>query len=1346
MALRTSRNYQIALWSLTILCVGGAGYIGYRTFFVAASPAQQLQAAEQAYRRGSEAYQGQKWNDAVVRFDEARILANKAIETVKAQAAAGKIAADEGQKMIGQLMWVKARAIRDHTYAKAQAETKPIAEIPDPQVGETYRSFDAIADADAHREALDALGEAADKLGSDPAVIKDALRWLLVQPTIDWAHAEGLLRKSIELNPKDSRAHFYLARLEFEQPVGPAATPTPGDRKAVDRVEKAREHLATLKQAGFVAWRTIGLEAAILDWNLEMLRTRKVKPNELAAAEKSLDQLLFEPEKGALALAARGEKLAGLGAADLIGIRNVVQIAMSRGLADVRKSGGTAERVRIVAEGTLSLVKKLTEDATLAPAQPDMLALLVEVAELAQRYFSRAEPNEWRDYMLAVDAILTRLPEAAKARPMLRLDAAAIAARDADTAIKSGNLQRAMELRHRAIQQAEEGLKAAEEGKLTSLQIDEFHLHIAEWRLLSGLRGEAIESHLKPLRVSLAPRLRLYGQFLDGMVAQHQGRLEKARKLLLPLASDRVNKDIAYKANVVLVHIAFASSDPDAALAALRELEPALQRQEELSPTERAWGAQFLDPNEVFGSEIIAILEIALQISKRYSRDNPGKPLPSDLVTSQETSVEALRKKLVSPSSGDRRARLAIASYLAQTARRAVAEVRLAELATDYPESIEVLRARAVLLATPPTAGDDNPNGVSAADAVIRKFLKDYPTDRAARLFYAEWLVSTDRAQKAVEYLNDPLTFPGGRDETVNRLLFNALTRLGQREEANRVLRSLTQDPDVDALLIQAAATREGGDQQLQGALGRYENQGVFRIYDSYVRLGEGKYEEALRGFASAVEYTQVSRFARAGIVQALIAFGEVDPNKGREAAIQMAGEFPDEPGIYLAAAQAALNLEEVGGPDDKWELVKTMYAAVNMWETVALKAGLSRQDISVGRTLFRLWSGDPDAAKREATTGLNRFTQNVPLMMILGDLYLMTPAEPERAREYYTAAVKENPTNPELPFLDARIKSAAGDWAGAIKVYEQVLSEKPQNATAYSLLIRALDATGQKEEALRRADAWQKILPEDKGAVHERIRLLSSTDKRAAANKVAADYLARSVAAVQDRLASEVPPAPKAEADKALALAREKALTLTMTAFYRGQAYAEAEAKAQEILHSNPTNSAALVTLGDIAVARKQWDHALATYQEILKQNPRHFGAGNNAACILLEQKNNPQAAFTLVEEIRKGLNGVRPIAPERLPAVFLDTMGSIYVKLNQPGRFVEMRSIFESAVKRYPADPRMYFYLAYAVSELGEKARALEILDRVVPLAGTKNGLSEVQNRTVVEKAESLRKRIRG
>ena len=85
MSLRKSRPYKLILWALTLACLGGAGYLAYRVYYAPVDPGRTLQTAEAAYQRGDSAFGQKNWAEAATRFDEARLLSDKAMDELKKQ-------------------------------------------------------------------------------------------------------------------------------------------------------------------------------------------------------------------------------------------------------------------------------------------------------------------------------------------------------------------------------------------------------------------------------------------------------------------------------------------------------------------------------------------------------------------------------------------------------------------------------------------------------------------------------------------------------------------------------------------------------------------------------------------------------------------------------------------------------------------------------------------------------------------------------------------------------------------------------------------------------------------------------------------------------------------------------------------------------------------------------------------------------------------------------------------------------------------------------------------------------------------------------------------------------------
>ena len=198
--------------------------------------------------------------------------------------------------------------------------------------------------------------------------------------------------------------------------------------------------------------------------------------------------------------------------------------------------------------------------------------------------------------------------------------------------------------------------------------------------------------------------------------------------------------------------------------------------------------------------------------------------------------------------------------------------------------------------------------------------------------------------------------------------------------------------------------------------------------------------------------------------------------------------------------------------------------------------------------------------------------------------------------------------------------------------------------------------------------------------------------------------------------------------------------------ALYRGGAVADGVARATAVLAARPGDERALVLLGQAAIDKSDWNAAAAAYTTVLAANPRQYAAGNNLAWILAEKQNDPSAALKWVEAVRAGPSGSRPMSPERLPAEFLDTLGLVYRKLNQPERFKEMVTVFAAAATRHPSDPRMRLHLGVAQAATADPVAAKESLTAAVKLAQGRNGLRPAVNAETAAAAEAELRRLGG
>src|SRR5262249_32539252 len=200
--------------------------------------------------------------------------------------------------------------------------------------------------------------------------------------------------------------------------------------------------------------------------------------------------------------------------------------------------------------------------------------------------------------------------------------------------------------------------------------------------------------------------------------------------------------------------------------------------------------------------------------------------------------------------------------------------------------------------------------------------------------------------------------------------------------------------------------------------------------------------------------------------------------------------------------------------------------------------------------------------------------------------------------------------------------------------------------------------------------------------------------------------------------------------------------------AFLRGEDAKEAETRLNQLLKSKPDQTAPLMSLGEIYLARQAWKECVAAYRQVLDKEPGDFVAGNNLAFILGVHLNKPAEGLDLLRSVSKGKYSGRALPGDRLHPEVLDTLGTIYQKMPDAGQDLhrEMSEIFELAHKRYPRDARMYFYLGPACANLNETAKAGQLYQSALAIATDKENRSMTQDQKdqVIREVNLAKKRL--
>jgi tetratricopeptide (TPR) repeat protein len=545
---------------------------------------------------------------------------------------------------------------------------------------------------------------------------------------------------------------------------------------------------------------------------------------------------------------------------------------------------------------------------------------------------------------------------------------------------------------------------------------------------------------------------------------------------------------------------------------------------------------------------------------------------------------------------------------------------------------------------------------------------------------------------------------------------------------------------------VRAAATKEESEKGLQSALTKYENNGMLRLYDAASKMNQNKFDEAIREFRAAKEYSQVKAAATAGLTRALIGYAGSDPNKALPVIHGMITESPEEAGLFQAAALGALYTDDIGLPNDQWGAKKSMYAAVNRWEQLAIKAGDPATTVGLTKAQYHTLAGNPVLARQEAIRVSGKNPNHVPTLLFLTESFL-AERDFDQAQKYLDRANTEAKADDPTPaLLEGAVLEGKGDLDAAAKLYERLMTQYAGNPAPFARRIAVATAQQKPGDALMWANKWVEKSPTDPSAILEQVIQLAKADPKSdAAVKKADEFVAKQVEAGEAQLKAAKPAPTPENAAKFRSLVRGTVMLQTATAFSRARNFPEAKKRVDVVLKEMPDSPAALLIAGDIAMIEQKWDDAAAVYQKRLDTDKRDFIAANNLAWVLAEKKNNPTGALKLVSDVRASRGG-KPVGAERLPADFLDTIGTVYLKLNDANKFPEMRDTFEGAVKRYPTDPRMHSFLGQAYAAIGDNTNAVKSLKTAVRLASdpTVKAVSAGQKEEAKKAAEAALKKF--
>jgi predicted Zn-dependent protease len=1392
--------------AIILVLLGGATFFTYRYFF-GTDPEKLLRFSAAAYREGEELYKNRKFDEAAKKFDEAHQFARKAITAIEHSS---RLDDDKRKALEGDAGYLHALSARDAYYSQASAvEGSPLGEAIDQATGKTFRNFHKIKDPIARQQALTFLRNAATQKPHDKELVQDALRAELMAVNKDWTmiHRLATFSQQNSLKPddkqagqEDARALYLLARIEYEQPDLRNVIP-PLSTRSRDRMERALPLVRKLKELPDAPlWRTLHLEAKILEWFVVHEWSKDKTKTETQRREKldELHRLLLTPGTGAVSRARKGEGIdesKPLHSWDVEGVLGILLMAVETQMEKIRVDRDNAEPLVSVFQECLAVAKNLETRryAGMPMFSWDQInSTVIGLLNRSQKMLGHEHGSIWKT---GLTWVRPRIDQSLRDK---NLDPGQISAlcemllREAWVAGKQGkrgDQETIHEDVYRILQESIQVGRSLQRSNYDLLPVLMLKAEIgfgaiADPSLLKKADKKTVREEfladLQSLRATYfpggdekkpapVPYAQALSHLLAGGLDERDGKLEQARIELQTAMSFKVDGLIEPRAHAVLANVQLALGKPESALDSLRKLERIYLRFDDLSYAEKQWMSHFIRGKEDLDLLlVICQLEFAEGKLRRESEQRQGQRVSFDLVRQQENDVQAIIDSLPIQNRQGMQARQVRVQYLLRTNRLDAAEQELALLQKNYPDSLELLQTDLELLAHRimrqykfKLTAEASKAFQDQGDAKVRQFMQDNPGHRLAKLFHVTWLARSQRAKEAMEYLHDPKNFPETNDDDYRQIEALVHITLGQRQQAESVLRHLPQSPRMDAIRALLVTQFDVRSRKVKEALSRYEEQALFRIIKGQNELQSEHYAEAADTYFQTLDYTRVKPHAQAGLQSALFALAQQDPLETRKRIEKYMETQPKEPTLYLGYAVACLYLGNVGARwDETWDQAKSMISALNAWEIYTIDQYATTVPLLLTRAEFFVRSNQPQLAYQEAKRAVNLQPKDVAARTMLITLCLEENSQDRRreARANLQALRAQNAELPILPLLEAQAEITEGNPRRAVEILELARSKFPAKSTENYVrailekLVEVYEKDKKFERAAEVAGEWRRRFPDDlAGMMAELRQAIRTKDPRIVKEleEATMKQLMDRAHALSKKL-QDYDEAHLRERRKAFLDNREVHYQVEICRQYlRADRLNTAETKLENLRTLHPTNTNVLYLLGQTHQAKEDFLRAAEFYERVLQINKYEQTVAANLAWIRLKKQLDAGRAFEILDAARRVRHSDAYIEPDRLPDDFLDTLGYVYRERGKLDRrmYANMKGIFEKVLKRYPIDPRMRVHLAYALLGMGgldeQAAYYLREADELLKNEDM-SWLTPLQLRSIVQEIEDGRKRI--
>jgi len=494
-------------------------------------------------------------------------------------------------------------------------------------------------------------------------------------------------------------------------------------------------------------------------------------------------------------------------------------------------------------------------------------------------------------------------------------------------------------------------------------------------------------------------------------------------------------------------------------------------------------------------------------------------------------------------------------------------------------------------------------------------------------------------------------------------------------------------------------------------SLAREFDQAYLTVGDFYLRTGDG--ESAIREYKEGISKDAKKKNTyRKHIIEVLMRQGKRgdaaeitaqilkdDPNdndaRGLEATFLLdKGDVAKAQGELQAVVTKApgnfvahYNLGRAHAARAEWDQARQQFTKALELQPDYTMARLSLAQLQVIR-------GEFDAGLRSAGIVLASDRGNLNAQLIQSAA-LMGERKFGESRVMLDAMAKNNPGSPDVQFQLGVVNLAENKFKEAEEAFRRASQLNPANS-------RGLMGIVETDMAQNKTEAALTLLQAEAGKAPGRVDIQLALGAVA----VRAGKFDLGITSFQKAL----------EADKGSKSQGEIYLRLGETYRRKGDLDAALQSL-QKARTTLPGNIIVLGTLAEVLDQAGRKTEAKQVYEAALKLDQNNGVALNNLAFLMAENNGDLDDALTKAQRAKQLLPNLAEIN---------DTLGWIYLKKNLPDNAVE---IFKELVSKQPNQSTFRYHLAMALSQKGDKSRALEQLKEALKYNPPKEEKDKIQ-----------------